>query len=729
MVTIRSWVRQETEVDRETIENPNKNNRAEVAITFHPTLPFSFVVSRDDLFFYPNMQAFQPRPAPGCGAAVTAAASLGGADDVGASQGLHLAVASTMKASVHRGSSATNAKEDDVGEDEEEEEDDTPPPQPPKKPSSRFIPSGDRCQRCILQRKGCDGVKPVCGNCSRRTRGTGGPCVYPQGRPSRRELAKMNDQQGNAGGASQPANNTRRNGGSNLTSVAPPQVLHSGHQATNIPSSTHTMQDGQQNGQQTGTLPLNTFDAAAAAAFGFDPSPQFDPQIGNMASDAHNLPDPFLGQQLDSMAFDPHNLQTPYLDQQIGNMAFDAHNLQEPYLDTQIGNNHQEAYLGQQTDNMPFHTHDLEDTYLDTQIGNMPFHAHNLEETYLGQQTDNMPFTAHDLEDPYSGTQIGNMPLNTHNLRSPFRDTRIRNMPFNTHNLRSPFRDTRLENMPFNTHNLENPYLGQQTDDMPFTTRNFEDPYLDTQIGDIPFDTHNHQEPYLGQQIGDMPQNNYLIAAAAAPHTAPQSGSPQEPFPLLPPFHPQPRRDVYPPRRLQAPGLRQQSQSIYNQPPPVWNPRPNAEPGRRSRSPEPIYTTMSPASVRAGQFPVKSRPAVHGGDPVKEARERQALRLRTEWDMGVEAVADAPVIPTGGVSSNREPLPLLAPTRLPTLNWGPHYIGTAALNPFPPHGVCSGPHGLTRQLPEAVRPEEPLGGFEEDAQEGEGGGDEGEEEE
>ncbi|KIW78079.1 hypothetical protein Z517_07912 [Fonsecaea pedrosoi CBS 271.37] len=37
--------------------------------------------------------------------------------------------------------------------------------------------TGERCQRCILQRKRCDAVKPVCGNCAQRKRDP--DCQWP----------------------------------------------------------------------------------------------------------------------------------------------------------------------------------------------------------------------------------------------------------------------------------------------------------------------------------------------------------------------------------------------------------------------------------------------------------------------------------------------------------------------------------------------------------------------
>ncbi|KAK5402723.1 hypothetical protein LTR83_008748 [Exophiala xenobiotica] len=40
------------------------------------------------------------------------------------------------------------------------------PPQPPRQVYARSTASGDRCARCILHKKKCDGVRPVCGYCA-----------------------------------------------------------------------------------------------------------------------------------------------------------------------------------------------------------------------------------------------------------------------------------------------------------------------------------------------------------------------------------------------------------------------------------------------------------------------------------------------------------------------------------------------------------------------------------
>lgn len=62
---------------------------------------------------------------------------------------------------------------------------------PPGRPKGNRA-KGDRCTRCILARKGCDGVKPVCDGCHRHP----DRCIWPDGRPSRTELLQTQQDKG-----------------------------------------------------------------------------------------------------------------------------------------------------------------------------------------------------------------------------------------------------------------------------------------------------------------------------------------------------------------------------------------------------------------------------------------------------------------------------------------------------------------------------------------------------
>ncbi|KAI1623712.1 hypothetical protein EDD37DRAFT_434516 [Exophiala viscosa] len=107
-----------------------------------------------------------------------------------------------------------------------------PSHQPPQTVPSTSSTSSERCERCILQRKKCDGVKPACGNCA-SSKTLRNSCVYPPGRPSRRQLAEMkkNNQAGHNGASGhQDPNSGNNNGGTNssaspnnTTPLAPPQ--------------------------------------------------------------------------------------------------------------------------------------------------------------------------------------------------------------------------------------------------------------------------------------------------------------------------------------------------------------------------------------------------------------------------------------------------------------------------------------------------------------------------
>ncbi|KIV81044.1 hypothetical protein PV11_08497 [Exophiala sideris] len=108
----------------------------------------------------------------------------------------------------------------------------SPSNHPSQSVSTASTPSKERCERCIRQRKGCDGAKPACSNCA-KSQTHRNNCVYPPGRPSRRQLAEMqNNQPGrDATGGHQSTNPSSNNGGIsppiNLNNTAPVPTLQS----------------------------------------------------------------------------------------------------------------------------------------------------------------------------------------------------------------------------------------------------------------------------------------------------------------------------------------------------------------------------------------------------------------------------------------------------------------------------------------------------------------------
>ncbi|KAK5196110.1 hypothetical protein LTR99_008082 [Exophiala xenobiotica] len=98
------------------------------------------------------------------------------------------------------------------------------PPQPPRQVYARSTASGDRCARCILHKKKCDGVRPVCGYCA-SSRDHKYDCEYPPGNPSRRQLQDMRRQQGDAAsGAGGQQTGNSNNSTNTPATTAPPST-------------------------------------------------------------------------------------------------------------------------------------------------------------------------------------------------------------------------------------------------------------------------------------------------------------------------------------------------------------------------------------------------------------------------------------------------------------------------------------------------------------------------
>ncbi|KAK5451453.1 hypothetical protein LTS15_008218 [Exophiala xenobiotica] len=98
------------------------------------------------------------------------------------------------------------------------------PPQPPRQVYARSTASGNRCARCILHKKKCDGVRPVCRYCA-SSRHHKYDCVYPPGNPSRRQLEDMRRQQGDAAsGAGGQQTGNSNNGMNTPAATAPPST-------------------------------------------------------------------------------------------------------------------------------------------------------------------------------------------------------------------------------------------------------------------------------------------------------------------------------------------------------------------------------------------------------------------------------------------------------------------------------------------------------------------------
>ncbi len=92
-------------------------------------------------------------------------------------------------------------------------------PQPPHKVYARSTASGNRCVRCIIHKKKCDGVRPVCGYCV-SSRHHKYDCMYPQGNPTRRQLEDMRRQQTDtASGAGGQQNGDNNNSNMNTSAA------------------------------------------------------------------------------------------------------------------------------------------------------------------------------------------------------------------------------------------------------------------------------------------------------------------------------------------------------------------------------------------------------------------------------------------------------------------------------------------------------------------------------